>query len=410
MAKTFWEFANDYAEDRQWKIGGFLVGLRNAWEEMAPPAPTERLYTAKEIIALIQSPEWDKEYMASEDDSYIKFLISKLDCMTPPAPIAAQTEKTGKLKYFINNIQVDAGTAETLRKDGYSVEVYHCACPDCPLLIAPAEQVDAARLPELLQTTAGMLVPVERYNKLIAIENSMPLIDKNYKSCLNHAADLNEELGKIAELVGINGSLFNRDDLIDAVKKLAASLKQETPDNSELDATDGAHPAWWRGHDHATKVFCQKVNEILDGKDDGSGVASEPWESTRRRLLKQETQPPSEYERETNRIRSMAWGVYQLLGCLYGIQGPARIMNFFWDVAHGGNLDLSSLFPITQEERAKYEWQPPTCEKCGKLIRKTEWISAMPGECACFPECPSCHRTVITSWEHHEDDCEKGNQ
>jgi hypothetical protein len=56
-------------------------------------------------------------------------------------------------------------------------------------------------------------------------------------------------------------------------------------DDPELDATDGAHPAWWRGHDHTTKVFCQKVNEILDGKDSGHGTANEPWESTRRRIM-----------------------------------------------------------------------------------------------------------------------------
>jgi hypothetical protein len=56
-------------------------------------------------------------------------------------------------------------------------------------------------------------------------------------------------------------------------------------DNPEYDATDAAHPAWWRGHDHTTQTFCQAVNDILDGKDDGHGVANEPWESVRRRLL-----------------------------------------------------------------------------------------------------------------------------
>jgi hypothetical protein len=56
-------------------------------------------------------------------------------------------------------------------------------------------------------------------------------------------------------------------------------------DDPELDATDFAHPAWWRGHEHAAAVFCQKANAILDGKDDGKGVANDPWETTRRRLL-----------------------------------------------------------------------------------------------------------------------------
>ena len=57
------------------------------------------------------------------------------------------------------------------------------------------------------------------------------------------------------------------------------------PDIPELDATDGAHPAWWRGHNHTVNVLCQKINEILDGKDNGEGVSSEPWESVRRKLL-----------------------------------------------------------------------------------------------------------------------------
>lgn len=56
-------------------------------------------------------------------------------------------------------------------------------------------------------------------------------------------------------------------------------------DYPDLDATDGAHAAWWRGHDHTTMVFCRMVNDILDGKDTGSGSGYEPWESTRRRLL-----------------------------------------------------------------------------------------------------------------------------
>lgn len=52
-----------------------------------------------------------------------------------------------------------------------------------------------------------------------------------------------------------------------------------------LAAEDMGNPAWWRGHDEACTILCQKVNAILDGNDDGRGVANDPWESTRRRLL-----------------------------------------------------------------------------------------------------------------------------
>lgn len=56
-------------------------------------------------------------------------------------------------------------------------------------------------------------------------------------------------------------------------------------DDPALDGTDNAHPAWWRGNDAGVVALCQQINEILDGKDDGAGVANEPWESTRRRLV-----------------------------------------------------------------------------------------------------------------------------
>ena len=56
-------------------------------------------------------------------------------------------------------------------------------------------------------------------------------------------------------------------------------------DCEEWDGTDGAHPAWWRGHHDTTLVFCRIVNEILDGKDDGRGFNYEPWGALRKRLL-----------------------------------------------------------------------------------------------------------------------------
>ncbi len=56
-------------------------------------------------------------------------------------------------------------------------------------------------------------------------------------------------------------------------------------DEKELNGAPFAHPAYWRGQDDAIAAICLKINQILDGKDDGRGVANEPWESVRRRLL-----------------------------------------------------------------------------------------------------------------------------
>jgi hypothetical protein len=48
---------------------------------------------------------------------------------------------------------------------------------------------------------------------------------------------------------------------------------------------DFDNPDYVRGYMAATYVTCQKVQNILDGKDDGRGIANEPWESLRRKLL-----------------------------------------------------------------------------------------------------------------------------
>lgn len=44
--------------------------------------------------------------------------------------------------------------------------------------------------------------------------------------------------------------------LVDEVKRLR--------DDPELDATDGAHPAWWRGHDHASKQWRAKIDHCAE--------------------------------------------------------------------------------------------------------------------------------------------------
>ena len=35
-------------------------------------------------------------------------------------------------------------------------------------------------------------------------------------------------------------------------------------DNPEFDATDGAHPAWWRGNDHGWNKAQDKIKELED--------------------------------------------------------------------------------------------------------------------------------------------------
>jgi hypothetical protein len=72
-------------------------------------------------------------------------------------------------------------------------------------------------------------------------------------------------------------------DIIKAQAERIRVLEQNI-DVPECDGTDAAHPAWWRGHEQAVASLCQLINQILDGKKRGNGIASEPWESTRNRL------------------------------------------------------------------------------------------------------------------------------
>jgi len=59
-------------------------------------------------------------------------------------------------------------------------------------------------------------------------------------------------------------------------------------DNPEFDATDGAHPAWWRGCDHGGEMTVKAINKIMDTLESGEDFAgcfgSESLENLKNRL------------------------------------------------------------------------------------------------------------------------------
>jgi len=58
-------------------------------------------------------------------------------------------------------------------------------------------------------------------------------------------------------------------------------------DDPALDGTDFAHPAWWRGEEHATTMVVERLERIFAGGDDGSGVLNhDGLERLRRRILR----------------------------------------------------------------------------------------------------------------------------
>ena len=56
------------------------------------------------------------------------------------------------------------------------------------------------------------------------------------------------------------------------------------PDNPNLDCTDWAHPAWWRGNDAGVASVCKMLHEIIDGKYPTGTVGYEPLEKLRWRI------------------------------------------------------------------------------------------------------------------------------
>lgn len=55
-------------------------------------------------------------------------------------------------------------------------------------------------------------------------------------------------------------------------------------DDPDMDGTDFAHPAWWRGHEYSFARSCKEVNDILDGTKANVGTSTQPWQQLRQRL------------------------------------------------------------------------------------------------------------------------------
>src|SRR5271169_1645376 len=85
--------------------------------------------------------------------------------------------------------------------------------------------------------------------------------------------------------IGLTGPCCDRCSLMLEAVHEALQQPRQYMDNPEMDGTDFAHPAWWRGQDRALLGFVNEVNRILDGTEDLSGTCNEPWQSLRERLF-----------------------------------------------------------------------------------------------------------------------------
>jgi hypothetical protein len=92
---------------------------------------------------------------------------------------------------------------------------------------------------------------------------------------------LADERAYIARIAELEAALAEAQTNYTAVgNKLAAATGRDLPD---LDGTDAAHPAWWRGQDYGAASICRALTEVLDGKQP-SGKCAEPFETLRRRV------------------------------------------------------------------------------------------------------------------------------
>jgi hypothetical protein len=74
-------------------------------------------------------------------------------------------------------------------------------------------------------------------------------------------------------------------DCAESYKLGYASGKAEAhADDPDMDATDFAHPAWWRGHEYSFARSCKEINDILDGTKANVGASTQPWQQLRQRL------------------------------------------------------------------------------------------------------------------------------
>jgi len=68
-------------------------------------------------------------------------------------------------------------------------------------------------------------------------------------------ADIAYLLAELARVEGERDEARADRDAFDAARcaAVAEAAKEALADNPDFDATDGAHPAWWRGHDHGAR-------------------------------------------------------------------------------------------------------------------------------------------------------------
>lgn len=245
-------------------------------------------------------------------------------------------------------------------------------------------------------TTYGVYLSVERYNRLIEYENNTKTHIKNRSILLNHAADLHEDLSKIAELVGIakSGDLFNMSELIDAVRKLVVPAERVDAARVGLVKADNLFGVYCGGNPESVPGIRHWMRNMALFWEGWARVA----DFVNRKLaasLKQESQPPSVmkalkmlYDENVEYIRSNNLGdvhhnrsmqiARDVLGAASSpLQTPASVSGSMTEIRPGVWQGSSSMRKVDaarlKEIAEKFTrtpvpadfTKPPICDGCG---------------------------------------------
>lgn len=84
---------------------------------------------------------------------------------------------------------------------------------------------------------------------------------------MSKTISLEEHDSRVSELLKFNNEMEERARQAERlIAHLRARFDYMLSDDPTFDATDGAHPAWWRGNDSGVAATVDIVNKILDGK------------------------------------------------------------------------------------------------------------------------------------------------
>lgn len=210
------------------------------------------------------------------------------------AEIASLREANEKMRTFLLELR-----GRLAARDKYYVDK-RGVCIEC------VDEAGTCARHQRIADINALLAPAEQQHK--ETDEELQAQFDNHPDVIR-AAGMHDIVQSHRSRVTVDDVMWVCNQFIESRHSLALARRDAAAakDHPELDATDGAHPAWWRGYDHAFAVVCQKVHEILDGKDAGHGVNNEPWHSTRRRLLDAAAAKESlaEAERERDSCESL---------------------------------------------------------------------------------------------------------